>query len=693
MIFLSTGIDLRGWMRKSIRHMVRGIAAGLVLVGALIFPNEARAQARDSVDVVLPEVRVTATRGMGAESTSPFSLISIRRPDYVVDTSPGISLEQTLRGIPGLFISSRTHFAVGERLVIRGMGSRAPFGVRGIQVVLDGIPLTLPDGQSMADIVDPGMISSVQLIRGPASVFWGNGSGGALFLSTNRPRNDYPTRIKVQAGSYGLRQASAETNFRMNGHSFRAYASSISLDGYRDHSSGRFTRGAFFARINTGNRAVLSVVGAVSDQRADHPGSLKGDQLNEDPTQANGFFKSQLAGKESRQIQVGVTLLATTDLELFTASANYITRALRNPLPFAFIDLDRKAGGVDVTLQKESGRVVWAIGGDVRFQNDQRQNWNTLEGERGTNQSLDQTENVLNASVRSIVMYTVSDRLQIAAGARLDHVKFDMDDQFLTNGDQSGDRTFEAISPVLGFSYQMDGATIYADVGSAFETPTTTELVNRPDLTGGFNPELDAQKTRGVEGGIRIRNEPGHVTADVALYRLEISNRLVAFQTEEGGERTFFRNGGKNIHTGIEAAIVWDPLSYLRINASGSKGTFEFQEENLKGNRLPGVPELQFFLEAEFSPGDIRTRFSLLYTDSYFVNDVNTISTDAYSLVDINLTHSGIPLGTALVRPFFQISNLFDETYVSSVSINSSSGSYFDPGSGRSVQGGINVLF
>ncbi|MCZ6705080.1 MAG: hypothetical protein O6942_04185, partial [Bacteroidetes bacterium] len=73
MIFLSTGIDLRGWIRKSSRHVVRGIAAGLVLVSALIFPNEARTQARDSVDVVLPEVRVTATRGMGAESTSPFS--------------------------------------------------------------------------------------------------------------------------------------------------------------------------------------------------------------------------------------------------------------------------------------------------------------------------------------------------------------------------------------------------------------------------------------------------------------------------------------------------------------------------------------------------------------------------------------------------------------------------------------------
>ncbi|GMQ82600.1 MAG: TonB-dependent receptor [Rhodothermia bacterium] len=693
MTFLFTGIELNARRREFRRVVQDTLAASLAFLLFVVAPLEAGGQARDSVDVVLPEVRVIATRGMGKEFTSPFSLISVRRPDHVVDTSPGISLEQTLRGVPGLFISSRNHFAVGERLVIRGMGSRAPFGVRGIQVVLDGIPLTLPDGQSVAGIVDPGMITSVQLIRGPASVFWGNGSGGALFFSTNRPRNNFPTRIKVQAGSYGLRQASAETNFQVSGHSFRAYASSISLDGYRDHSSGRFTRGALFARINAGNRVVLNVIAAVADQRADHPGSLKLDQLEEDPTQANGFFKSRLAGKDSRQVQVGTRLFAATDAGLITASAHYIMRALRNPLPFAFIDLDRKAGGVDVSLQRESDQWVWAVGADLRFQNDQRENWNTVEGERGTDQSLDQTENVLNTSARSIVMYTPTDRLQLAAGARFDYVKFDMEDHLLSNGDQSGDRTFDAVSPVVGFSYQLDGATIYADVGSAFETPTTTELVNRPNLTGGFNPQLDAQKTRGIEGGIRLRSDANHVSADIALYRLAIGDRLVAFQTEEGGERTFFRNGGKNINSGIEAAVVWDPVPYFRINASGSKGTFEFQEEDLKGNRLPGVPEVQFFLEAEVSPGDIRARFSLLYTDSYFVNDANTISTDAYSLVDVNLSHIGIPLGSAIVRPFFQISNLFDKTYVSSVSINSSSGSYFDPGSGRSVQAGVNVLF
>ena len=117
--------------RNPVRIIVSRFAATFVFLLFLSAGvNEAVAQQNDTLEVVLPEVRVSATRGMQTDSSSPFSLLSIQRPDEVVDSSPGISLEQTLRGIPGLFMSFRNHFAVGERIVIRGMGSRAPFGVR-----------------------------------------------------------------------------------------------------------------------------------------------------------------------------------------------------------------------------------------------------------------------------------------------------------------------------------------------------------------------------------------------------------------------------------------------------------------------------------------------------------------------------------------------------------------------------------
>ncbi len=649
--------------------------------------------AQDSVHVALPEVRVSATRGLGTEATSPFSLVSIRRPQQIVDTAPGTSLEQTLRGIPGLFLSDRNHFAVGERLIVRGMGSRAPFGVRGVQIVLDGIPLTLPDGQSIADIVDPGMITSAELIRGPVSVFWGNGSGGALFLSTSRNRDDYATRVRLSAGSDGLMQAVGETNLRLDKHRIKVYASSISRDGYRDHSSGRFTRGALLARFNVGSSSVLNFRGAAADQRADHPGSLTRVEYEADPTLASAFFKRQKAGKESRQVQLGTDFLQQTGFGLVTVSAHWIRRALRNPLPFAFIDLDRQAGGADVSLQTPASRLTLAVGADIRFQSDKRKNWNTVEGGRGTDLKLDQNERVLNGSVRSVFSYSVSNRVRFVAGARFDYVRFKMEDDLLLNGDQSGKRTFQAFSPVLGFSYQLPGATVYADVGTAFETPTTTELVNRPDLTGGFNPDLDAQRTVGVEAGIRTRKNDTGFAADIAVYRLIVQDRLVAFQTEEGGERTFFRNGGENIHVGIEASFSWVPAPDVELGTALTRGRFEFREEPLDGNRLPGVPETQLTFSAVMTPGNMVLQFNMLFVDSYFVDDANTARTDAYSLADVNLSHSGISAGSAMIRPFVQVNNLFNEKYVTSVTINSRSRRYFDPGSGRTFQGGVNILF
>ncbi len=669
-----------------------------VLPVALIVFSQASAPsvplfAQDSVDVALPEVRVSATRGLGTEASSPFSLVSFRRPQQIVDTAPGTSLEQTLRGIPGLFLSDRNHFAVGERLMVRGMGSRAPFGVRGVQIVFDGIPLTLPDGQSVADIVDPGMITSAELIRGPASVFWGNGSGGALFLSSRRNRDDYATRIRFSAGSDGLKQGVGEINLRLDKHLLKGYASSISRDGYRDHSSGRFTRGALLARFNLGPSSILNFMGAVADQRADHPGSLTRVEYDTNPTLASAFFKRQKAGKQSRQVQLGTELLLQTGFGLVTASAHWIIRALRNPLPFAFIDLDRQAGGADVSLQTRVSRLTLAVGADIRFQSDERKNWNTVEGERGADLNLDQNERVLNGSVRSVLAYTAFDRFLIVAGARFDYVRFKMEDDLLANGDQSGERTFRALSPVLGFSYQLPGATVYADVGTAFETPTTTELVNRPDMTGGFNPDLRAQRTVGVEAGIRTRKNVTGFTADIAAYRLTVRRRLVAFQTEEGGERTFFRNGGKNIHVGVEAFFSWVPTADVKLSATLARGRFEFREKLLDGNRLPGVPETQLAFSAIVTPGNMLLQFNMIYVDSYFVDDANTAKTDTYSLTDVNLSHSGLSVASARIRPFVQVNNLFDERYVASVTINSSSRRYFDPGSGRTVQAGMNVLF
>ena len=117
---------------------------------------------------------------------------------------------------------------------------------------------------------------------------------------------------------------------------------------------------------------------------------------------------------------------------------------------------------------------------------DDRDRWGNEGGERGE-RLQDQQEEVTNASAFAYVAPAWGP-LRLRLGARADRVRFALDDDLRLGGvDASGDRTFSAVSPAVGLSYALSNALLFASYSTAFETPTTTEIVNRPDGTG-FNP-------------------------------------------------------------------------------------------------------------------------------------------------------------------------------------------------------------
>ena len=123
--------------------------------------------------------------------------------------------------------------------------------------------------------------------------------------------------------------------------------------------------------------------------------------------------------------------------------------------------------------------------GTWRWQHDNRRNL------RDGQDVLNQTERVRSLSASSMIHLALGTRWRLTGGARLDAVRFAMDDQYHANGDQSGQRTMAALSPAAGLTYHTGDLVFYINAGTAFETPTTTELVNRPDADGGFLRTLD----------------------------------------------------------------------------------------------------------------------------------------------------------------------------------------------------------
>jgi len=677
----------------------------LVLILSLgLSPGPAMGQSPDTMVVELPEITVEAARAIETEATAPFTVSTRERSVTEQSLEAPVFLRDILSNIPGVWLNDRGHFALGERLVIRGMGWRSPFGVRGVQALLDGIPLTLPDGQAFLDIVPPLFVRRAETIRGPSSLFWGNASGGVLFLDSTPDDNAPPAQLRVGGGSFGLQQVAGEAIVGAPDSEtgrWRIALSDVRRDGYRDNSDGRFTRGLLSGKLTLSPHTQMEIVGAFVDQDARNPGSLTRQEVEEDPTQADGLFDAFNAGKQSTQSQLGLSVAHDFGTVSLDATAYGGFRDLENPLPFAVIAFDRTYGGGRTALQGTAGTVEWNAGVDVGYQRDDRVNYATdIPTTTYTDSlTLDQVETIVSSSAFGYARVPLTDRLRLTVGGRADLIDFSLDDRYLRDGiDDSGSRRFSAFSPGVGISYQTEPALFFANYNTAFETPTTTELVNRPGQAGGFNQNLEPQRTQGVELGARGFFSSARLEYDLALYHLSVDDRLVAFDFPNSN-RTYFQNLGQNAHQGFEVALRWQaaPSLELQTTYTGNRSIFDQESGSnsgtspsagLDGNRVPGVPEHRFFGQATGTYRSLWTRLSVDAVSDYYANNANTAISEGYTLVDVRVGLRDLSVGSIQLRPYAEISNVFDTEYNGSVSINAGE-NFFEPGAGRAFKAGV----
>ncbi len=644
-------------------------------------------QSQDSTIFSLAAIQVQATRLLETYPTAARSIF-IRNHNFL-NSETGLSMQHTLQGIPGLQITERGHFALGERIIVRGMGYRAAFGVRGLQAFLNGIPLTMPDGQSMLDIVDPALIGRSELLRGPSSLFWGNSSGGVLNLANIDELS--PLYLRYTAGSYGLSHALGLSSFRIGSHQVNAHASRLSKDGYRAHSKGSFLRAGLNTKISPTPESVILFTLNTAFQDVLSPGSLTLEQVNENPQQADARNVRLSAGKKSTHVQAGVTVHSQMSFANVSATVYGIRRSLENPLSFAWIDLQRLSGGLYAQIQMDLGPTLdLTTGIDFRHMRDDRIRYNNDAGTPGDQTLLNQHENVGSLAFFSGLTSRFTSRFGISGGIRIDYLNFRMDDLLLTNGDQSGSRYFFSMSPSIGVFYQSSTLTWYASLGTAFETPTTTELINSPSGKGGFNSELGPQQTVGLETGVRGYIDPIGLKLDLAIFSLGIQDRLLPQQSED--DRTWYRNGGKNRHRGMEIAIQWPVNTPINVQATYTYGNFIFLNNPGHGLKIPGSPEHQFHLTlGASSTNNLSARIVIESASKMWGNNANSVEIDGFFVVDIYLARPNWQVGPMTFHPFIRIHNIFDHQYVRSLVVNAFGGRYFEPAEGRSIQSGLGI--
>jgi iron complex outermembrane receptor protein len=633
-------------------------------------------------------------------------------------------LEEVLDRVPGVLAQSSQNFAQDVRIQIRGFGTRSAFGIREIKVLLDGIPITGPDGQTELDDIDLGAMRRIEVLRGPAGALYGNASGGVIqFFTEDAP--EVPTQeVILTGGSYGLGKYEVKGGARTERAQLFFTGSYLQLDGYRDHSatqSGNLTGTARYQLTDSTDVTVLFT--GVDSPLAQDPGALTQQQVDQNPRQARNLNVQLDAGEAVQQARLATLVHQGGEWSDLWAYAYGVYRDFdsNQPIPPPTPSMDMQppngasAGVVTFTrnspgcgVRGEYHRPLFGLkqslssGFDFQYQDDNRHRSLNENGSRGA-LALHQSEGVTAVGpwIREAVY--LRDDLEISAGARYDWLRFNVDVHYPPHSGESDSRVMDAWSPAGGIRWTPQWGldrpvwapdlSLYFNVGTAFQSPTTTELTN-PNAPG-FNPDISPQTSITYELGARAEHLP-RLSSGVAAYLIDVSNELVPFESPSG--RTAFRNAGSSQRLGLE--LNWDAALLPPLRWSGAvtlldaKYTqFKLNGQSLAGNDEPGIPSWWIYQELEYRHAiGFFAAVEAFLVDGYAVNDQNTASTSSYELVNLRGGYEHSFGDHWTFGTFVGFGNLTDANYIGTVRINALAGRYFEPAPEFNVYGGIGVI-
>jgi iron complex outermembrane receptor protein len=663
------------------------------------------AQQPDSVHV-LPELGVRASRTDLAPGTAGLA-ISHLGGDTARRGRTSPSLDELLAFVPGVLARDRSDYSLDTRITMRGAGARANFGVRGVRVVIDGVPATLPDGQTPLTSLDLELADRIEVARGPLAALHGNGSLGVVSLTT--PAR-FDRGLALRAGSeLTLGEGSLHRQFAAIGGGGARFggmfaASYLSDDGLRRHSRAEQFRLRGGLEWKASERTSFTLRGNwAEDPEIEAPGALTLTEFAADPTGAAPNSLARNAGKSIVQQQIAIGLTHRFGSALLDATTWSLWRDLENPLAApapaptsptegVWVGIDRAVQGVRSTLRVPIGlRVIGSAGIDLQQMRDDRVNRRHDAGVVSGSAFLDQREEIQELGGFGQVVALLGRGFTSRLGLRHDRVEFMVDDHLAADAD--GERTMAAWSVGGSMAWQRDDLQLWAGVGSAFETPTTTELANRPDGATGLNSDLDPARTTSVEIGMRAGTAPATLEA-VAF--ASVTRDAITAVSESGG-RSFFANVGETTTRGIELTAALRASRMVRVHGTITALRARFGDEAndasgapISGNHLPGVVPVTARLGATLNSSRVTVDVDHAWASPVWADDANTVEVPGWG--------RGITNGLIRVSARCQclhlrlaVRNLFNRAHATGVVVNGGFGRVVEPGNGRRVLLGAEV--
>ncbi len=677
-----------------------------LLIAAIVAPQAYAEQTSVTAPVV-----ITATRTEQNSFDLPVAIDVVEKKD-IQDGQLEMTLSESLIRVPGITAQNRTNQSQDPQISSRGFGSRSSFGVRGIRVYADGIPLTMPDGQGQPGIVDLSAVKSIEVMRGPFSALYGNSSGGVIQLFSEDAPKTPEIGSKIMFGSYDTQRQIMDAAGTVSNVEYLLNVSNFETDGYRDHSSGDKQAATAKLKIKVNEDTTLTSLINWFDQKAEDPSGLDRSTAFSDPTAVVAAVTNANTRVTRSHKQIGFNLehnlnqnnainvmafAGKRDNNQILATNEFGTNARSSVIARDFHGTDVRWDNKDAVINMP---YTLSFGLNYGKSSDARTDTNVLASSIPISTLNRDEDNIVdNFDQYAQGKLSVRDNLDIHAGLRHTKVKLTVKDRFLTgtgnNGDNSGSVEYEKTNPVVGAVLKISPSlNLYANYGKGFETPTFIEAAYNSTSSGTPNLTLKPSESENYELGAKafIGN---NTQANLTIFKIRTDNEIVLSETS-AANRSVYGNADKTTRTGAELSIdsrfdnnVSTYIAYTLLNAkfdtsfsyTPSSGTLTTVNA---GNKIPGTYSNQIYAEIawKYQPLGFSTAVEGRYNSKVYVNDTNTDAAPSYKIANIR---AGFEQNVAgwYFSEYVRVENIFDKDYIGSVRINDGNLRFFEPAADR----------
>ena len=658
----------------------------------LVFPLFIYSNGQDSIQKIdLDNVIVKSTKINANTKQIPLS-VSIKNFRDEKNYNSQSSFSDFTRNTPGLFTSSSNNFSQDLRISIRGFGARSAFGIRGIKLIVDGIPETTPDGQSQLDNLPLGLVSSVEILRGPNANLYGNSSGGVISINTLTDSSEKYYRNSVIFGAYQYQSLQKTRILDWNNSSLIIHYDKRRSNGYRDQSGykSNILNLKYINELDNNNKIVWQINYTDSPYAYD-AGGLKLSDVENDRRQARKNNIDYDTYEKVKHLKTGVSWNhKRNENSFFDSYFFYQKRDFFTKLPFNFggiISLDRDYYGLGTKYTKkyfwDNRNRTLVLGLDYLNQSDDRKRYKNDFGVQGE-MTFDQIEQFKSTGLYMLSQTNYDSGLLVRYG-----IRYDIND---IGTDSSSSIVLDKLNPSVGLSYKVNSNdNIFFSFGTSFETPTLNELSNNPNGVG-LNEDLKSSSSLNYEIG--WRKSVSNLTLEAIAYVISSENEILPYELEQFPGKNFYQNVGSTSRYGLE---LNSQLSFKggRINLSYtlSKNKFEdfiIDNNNLADNLIPGIPSQMLDLDLIFKLSRGRSLIiSNRLIGERYADNANETLISSYNL--LNIKYSKEIFSKSEI--FLGVNNAFNQEYFDNIRINAFGKRYYEPAPKRNFYFGVNFSF